>query len=160
MSPGLGLLVFSLPVATAFSFSLHPLCLPGFLTWSWRSKTPNSIINLGKVLFHFWLQLGPSFPENKTISKGNQTPRHGMKLMRWNWRDWTWESCSRLVFLFFGVFGGFLPGFLSVQLGTEEEGLKQSVRVASEPLSGSLHPSLTLRYHISNPGLSWEFTNL
>lgn len=52
------------------------------------------------------------------------------------------------------------PGFLSLQLGVEDEGLKQSIRVASELLAGSLHPSPTLRYHISNPGLSWEFTNL
>lgn len=51
-------------------------------------------------------------------------------------------------------------GFVSLQLGTEDEGLKQRLSVASELLAGSLYPYPTLRYHISNPGLSWEFPNL
>lgn len=50
-------------------------------------------------------------------------------------------------------------GFVSLQLGAEDEGLRQRVSVASELLARSLHPSPTLRYHISNPGLSWEFAN-
>lgn len=52
------------------------------------------------------------------------------------------------------------PGFLSLELGTEVEGLEQNVRADSELLAGNLYPSAKLRYGISNPGLSWEFTNL
>lgn len=51
-------------------------------------------------------------------------------------------------------------GFISLKLRIDNEGLEQNARADSELLARNLHPSPTLRYHISNPGLSWEFTNL
>lgn len=53
-----------------------------------------------------------------------------------------------------------LTGFLSLQVGIEDEGLEQNIRVVSEWLAQGLETSPTLRYHISNPRLSWEFSKL
>lgn len=117
-------------------------------------KTLNSIIPLGKVLFHSWPQPGPSLLDHKKIWGVRKQGEPETK--RWNEIDEM--KLDRL--------NAWIPltstslGFVSLQLGTEDEGLKQRISVASELLAGSLCPSPTLRYHISNPGLSWEFANL